>query len=88
MKVFLAYTIIKNIFLFLLFITSFFKSQKVNVRGIAKDTIKNSSFVMVVINDTLMKHKGDGYDKLLNSNYRVFTDKQGNYKIKAKPIPI
>ena len=78
--------ILLKIFLFLLvFSTIFYKSQKVTVRGIAKDTTKNRNFVMVVINDTLMKHKGDGYDKLLNSNYRVFTDKQGNYKIKAKP---
>lgn len=79
-------SILLKIFLFLLvFSMMFYKSQKVTVRGIAKDTTKNRNFVMVVINDTLMKHKGDGYSELLKNKYRVFADKQGYYQIKAKP---
>lgn len=81
----------KSIFLSKLFLliiilsASSYKSQKITVQGIARDTTKNRSFVMVVINDVLRKYKGDNYKNLLNNNYRVFTDKKGNYTIKAKP---
>lgn len=60
------------------------KAQQVTIHGIAKDTTKSRSFVMVVVNDTLRKHKGEGYSKLLNNKYHVFADSKGKYTIKAQ----
>lgn len=60
------------------------KAQQVTINGIARDTTKNRSHIMVVINDTLKKHKGEGYQNLLNNKYRVFSDINGKYTIKAK----
>lgn len=86
----------RKIFFFLLVLSvTFCKSQKVTLRGIAKDTTKSNNFVMVVVNDTLRKHvdmqrktqnwNNDDYLNLTNNkNYTVFADKKGNYKISAK----
>ncbi|WP_439480784.1 hypothetical protein [Chryseobacterium aquaticum] len=87
-------SILLRIFLFLLvFSTIFYKSQKVTVRGIAKDTTKNSNTVLVVVNDTLRKESKrsfiirnwDGHERLRkNKDFVTTADKNGNYQIKAK----
>lgn len=87
-------SILLKIFLFLLvFSTIFYKSQKVTVRGIAKDTTKNSNTVLVVVNDTLRKESKrsfiirnwDGHERLRkNKDFVTTADKNGNYQIKAK----
>lgn len=87
-------SILIKIFLFLLvFSTIFYKSQKVTVRGIAKDSSKANSYVMVAVNDTIRKQSDvsfkakdwDSYHKLIDSKkYHRLTNEFGNYEIKAK----
>lgn len=88
----------KKAFLFILIIiTTFYKSQTVTVRGIAKGSLKINNFITISINDTLVKfrHKafedetfksenGNKYDKLVK-NFSTSPDyPDGNYTIKAK----
>lgn len=88
----------RTIILFLIFFVSFYKSQKVTVKSIARDTTKNRNFVMIVVNDTLKKYRdmrtatkswsedGDIYQNLCkNKKYVTQADKKGNYEIEAKP---
>ncbi len=93
--------IVFKIILFLcIIISTFYKSQKIIIRGIARDTTKDYRSVRIVVNDTLKKHmkllkemKGkrkkwrekNSYTKLLE-NIELYTnvDENGNYKIKAK----
>ena len=47
----------KIILLLLILLSVSYESQKITVRGIARDITKNRNFVMVVVNDTLRKHR-------------------------------
>jgi hypothetical protein len=82
-------------YLLMCFSICFLQAQKVTVRGIARDTTKNRNFVMVVVNDTLRKHRemqtktkswgDDSYLELTkNKAFKTIADKKGNYEIKAK----
>lgn len=84
---------LKNFFLALIFFSIFCKSQFVEIKGIAKDTTKNRSFVKIDINDTLFKFRQkaaitknwEGYHELTqDKNYSTYADSTGIFKIKAK----
>lgn len=83
----------KKIFIVLTLLSIFCKSQIVQIKGIAKDTTKNRSFVKIDINDTLFKFrqkaaitkKWEGYHELTqNKNYSTYADSTGIFNIKAK----
>lgn len=70
-----------------------FSQQYIEIKGVAKDTTKNRSFVKIDINDTLFKFRQkaaitknwEGYHELTkNKNYSTYADSTGIFSIRAK----
>lgn len=87
----------KIIFLFFTFLTSFYSSQAVVVRGIAKDSLNINNIIGIAVNDTVRKFRNksfedeefknknwDKYDELVKKFSTTPDFTEGNYTITAK----
>ncbi|WP_223558044.1 hypothetical protein [Chryseobacterium lathyri] len=88
----------KTIFLFCIVLaTTFYKSQTVTVRGIAKDSLKINNIIGIVVNDTIRKFRDKAFkdEKFKSENWNKYEElvknfstspdfPNGNYTITAK----